>query len=95
VPSSSRGHVLLPCAPVILPGGAPKTERWYDWDFYGGFWRRERFGTGNCEDGRGVGFISPHGRTRHAREICARGVPAMHDDPLRTELMKSAHWSVA
>jgi hypothetical protein len=36
VPSSIRGHVLLPCVPVILPGGASKTERWYEWDFYGG-----------------------------------------------------------
>jgi hypothetical protein len=92
---------------VILPSGAPMTEQWYNYSFSGGgglppietddsyggarVWRRERFGNGHCEDGRGVGFISPLDRMQRTREIRVSGVPAMHDDPLRTELIPWAH----
>ena len=83
-PASPRGHKQHPRVQVILPSGAPMTEQWYNYSFSGGgglppietddsyggarVWRRERFGNGHCEDGRGVGFISPLDRMRRARD---------------------------
>jgi hypothetical protein len=106
-PASTRGHEQHPRVQVILPSGVPTTERRYNSSFSGGgglppnetdddysgarVWRREHFGTGHCEDGRGVGFISPLDRTRRAREIRISGVLAMHGDPLRMELTPWAH----